>query len=460
MKKLKLYTALMLLFTGCILLTSCEDKDYTTGMPEAKLIDEISIDNFKSETLFLAVNMDSVLKWTVSPAELEDKSIIWKSSDESVATVSQDGKITGVSVGEAVITIAPGIGFGATNAVKSIPVKIVSSIIKATDITFSNTETSIYETDDFPLKYTISPADHTYDYLTWESSNPSVATVSDKGIVTGVKAGNVTITAHTHDGSKVSASYDLTIIAYISAEKVEIQPYNDLLCINAPVMLNVTYTPADATLGSVEWTSSNESILKVDKGLLTPVGFGPVEITAKCIETGYQSSVSVTVDPGWYKWDATDGFKGWSVVTSGASSVIANGKMTVTMSKGTKWRADIKYSESPISFGGSRPILAIKGTMPSSGSRKWDAVAVTSEGNVNSGGPNQTGIKTAKDKTPVYYYDMTAKIPALATGLFPFSTFQFKMADFPLEDSNGTYDIYWIRTFKDEADLNAFLAAE
>ncbi len=98
--------------------------------------------------------------------------------------------------------------------------------------------------------------------------------------------------------------------------------------------------------------------------------------------------------------------------------------------------------------------------MPSSGSRKWDAVAVTSEGNVNSGGPNQTGIKTAKDKTPVYYYDMTAKIPALATGLFPFSTFQFKMADFPLEDSNGTYDIYWIRTFKDEADLNAFLAAE
>lgn len=461
MKKLKLYTALMLLFTGCILLTSCEDKDYTTGMPEAKLIDEISIDNFKSETLFLAVNMDSVLKWTVSPAELEDKSIIWKSSDESVATVSQDGKITGVSVGEAVITIAPGIGFGATNAVKSIPVKIVSSIIKATDITFSNTETSIYETDALPLKYTISPADHTYDYLTWESSNPSVATVSEKGIVTGVKAGNVTITARTHDGSKVSASYDLTIIAYISAEKVEIQPYNDLLCINAPVMLNVTYTPADATLGSVEWTSSNENIIKVENGLLTPVGFGAVDITAKCKETGYVASVSVTVDPGWYKWDVADGFDGWVTATNGATKTIADGKMTITMFKNpNNWRGDIKYTGSPISFGGNRPILAIKGTMPSAGARKWDAVAITSDGNVNSGGPNQTGTKTAKDGIPVYYYDMASKIPALATGVYPFSVFQFKMADFPLDSSAGAYDVYWIRTFKSEADLNAYIAAE
>jgi len=425
-------------------------------MPEAQMINEITIDNLKSTTLYLGVGMDSVLTWTVSPAELEDKNIIWSSSDESVATVSQDGKITGLSAGEAVITIAPEIGFGATEAVKSVPVKIVPSIVKATGIAFTSTETSLYETDNLALEYVISPEDHTYDYLTWKSSDPSVATVSESGVVTGQKAGKVTITTKTHDRSGVSASYDLTIIGYIPAENVQIKPYNEFLCMNVPVQLDVVYTPSDATLGSVDWTTSNDNIVQVDKGLLTPVGFGSVEITAQCRETGAKSTVSVTVDAGWYTWDAVNNFAGWRVVTAGASSEITGGKMTVTMSKGSKWRGDIAYSGTPNVFGGNRPILALKSNVPSVGSRKWDAVS--SEG--NSGGPNQTGTKTAKDGTPVYFYNMASRIPALATGLYPFTVFQFKMADFPLESSDGKYDIYWIRTFTSESDLDAFLENE
>lgn len=451
----KLNTIFTLMLIGCITLLSCEDKEYTTGMPESMLINEITINNFKSNTLYLAVGMDTVMKWAVSPVDL-DAEILWKSSDESVAIVSQDGKITGVSVGEAIITITPSIGFGAANAVKSVPVQIISSIIKATDIAFTNTENSIYATDHLALTYTISPENRTYDYLTWESSDPTIATVSEKGVVAGVQAGNVTITAYTHDKSGVTASYNLTIMGYIAAERVEIKPYNELLCINSPVQLDVIYTPVDATLGSVTWASSDESIIKVDKGLLTPVGFGPVEIVATCKETGVKSAVNVTVDPGWYKWDATDGFAGWKVNTSGAKAEIADGKMKVTMSKGNTWRGDIIYSGNPRLFGGNRPILAIKGTMPSAGARKWDAVCT--EG--NSGGPNQTGTKTANDGVSVYYYDMTSKIPTLATGLFTFSVFQFKMADYPLTSSDGTYEVYWIRTFKSEADLNAFIAAE
>lgn len=451
----KLNTVFILILIGCATLFSCEDKEYTTGMPESKLINEITINNFKSNTLYLAVGMDSVMKWSVSPVDLGDE-ILWKSSDESVATVSQDGKIAGVSVGEAVITITPSIGFGADDAVKAVPVQVISNIVKATDITFTNTETSIYATDNLSLTYTISPANHTYDYLTWKSSDPSIATVSEEGVVTGVKAGNVTITAYTNDKSGVTGSYNLAIIGYVAAERVEIKPYNELLCINAPVQLDVVYTPDDATLGSVTWTSSDESIVKVDKGLLTPVGFGPVEIVATCKETGVKSTVNVTVDSGWYKWDAVDGFNGWKVNTSGAKLEIVDGKMKVTMNKGNNWRGDILYGGNPRLFGGNRPILAIKGTMPSVGARKWDAVCT--EG--NSGGPNQTGTKVAKDGVNVYYYDMASKIPALATGLFTFSTFQFKMADYPLDSSDGTYEVYWIRTFKSEADLDAFIAAE
>lgn len=461
MKNLKLYIVLILTITGCIAFFSCEDKEYTMGMPEAHIIGEITIDNFKSNTLYLAVGMDSTIAWTVKPADLEDKSIVWKSMDESVAKVSQDGKITGVSVGKTTISVAPVIGFGTSAAVKSIPVEVVPSIVKATGITFTNTETSIFETDKLPLIYTISPENHTYDYITWKSSNPSIATISADGVITGVKAGNVTITAYTHDGSGVSASYSLAIVGYIPAEKVEIKPYNNLLCINVPVQLDVVYTPADATLGSVEWTSSDESIIKINNGLLTPVGFGSVEIAAVCKENGARSTVNITVDPGWYKWDAEDGFAGWRVNTQDASLKIENGKMTVTMRRNpNNWRADIMYGGEPRLFGGNRPIIAVKGTMPSSGNRVWDAVAITPDGSINSGGRSQTGIKTAKDGVRVYYYDMVSRIPALATGLYPFSVFQFKMADFPLDSTTGTYDVYWIRTFKSESDLDAFIESE
>lgn len=107
--------------------------------------------------------------------------------------------------------------------------------------------------------------------MTWGSSDENVATVSKDGLVTCGKAGTTTIKAYTHDHSEVVGSYELTVVEYIPVENVEVKPYTDPVCISmGAINLDVTYTPADATLGSVTWTSSNEEVATVDLGVVTP----------------------------------------------------------------------------------------------------------------------------------------------------------------------------------------------
>lgn len=181
----------------------------------------------------------------------------------------------------------------------------------------------IYETDRIQLEASILPANHTYSYLTWASSNPSIATVSENGLVNCLTPGKAIITAYTHDRSGVSASYELNIKEYIPVESVSISALTEPLCISrGPVQLDVAYTPANATTGSVDWTSSDENIATVDLGIVTPKGFGTATITATCKATGQTASVSVTVESGWVIWDGQNNFDGWKIGQNYSSYVI------------------------------------------------------------------------------------------------------------------------------------------
>ena len=106
-----------------------------------------------------------------------------------------------------------------------------------------------------------------------------------------LKAGEVTISALTHDHSGVYGSYVLKVVEYIPVEHVAIEPYTDMICVSmGDIALDVTYTPADATLGSVDWVSSDENVATVDLGIVTPKGFGTTVITATCRATGETAS--------------------------------------------------------------------------------------------------------------------------------------------------------------------------
>lgn len=185
---------------GAGILTSCgDDKILTTDFEEVRLVSDIE---FKvSDILPLAVGQDSTLVFTVGPETADDLSIVFKSSDENVATVAPDGTISAVSLGQAIITATPPIGFGAE---ASVIVEVIPEIIKATDIIITNTtdlgeDGVIYVTDEIQLAAEILPENHTYSNITWHSSDEAIATVDENGLVKCLGAGKVDIIVLAHD---------------------------------------------------------------------------------------------------------------------------------------------------------------------------------------------------------------------------------------------------------------------
>ena len=155
-----------------------------------------------TETLTLAA--------TVLPENATNKSVIWKSSNEAVAVVDENGEVTAVAVGEAIITAttADGSNLSATCKVTVIPTLAVS-------IELDQTEASVEEKSDLQLTATILPEHTTNKEVAWSSSKKVIATVDDTGLVFVKSVGEVVITATTTDGSNLSATCRINVYSGI-----------------------------------------------------------------------------------------------------------------------------------------------------------------------------------------------------------------------------------------------------
>lgn len=140
---------------------------------------------------------------TVKPSYADNKTITWTSSDEKVATVDKDGKVTAVANGTATITATS--ADGKHSATATITVKIAPE--KLTLTAENKTLTKVGETLQITAK--IEP-DNAYDKLIWKSSDERVATVDVDGKVTAAGNGKAIITATTEDG-KLSESVTITV---------------------------------------------------------------------------------------------------------------------------------------------------------------------------------------------------------------------------------------------------------
>ena len=144
-----------------------------------------------------------------------DASITWSVSNGSLPaglSLSKDGKITGTPTTEGTSTFT----VTATNNIGSdsreFTLKIEKpAFIPVTDLELNKDSLTLQENSSDTLIATVKPDDATNRGVTWESSDTSIATVSEDGTVTAISAGNATITATAADGSGVSASCTLTV---------------------------------------------------------------------------------------------------------------------------------------------------------------------------------------------------------------------------------------------------------
>ena len=170
---------------------------------EQILIEPASADINKTQTVQLTA--------TVSPENVEDKTVIWKSSDESVATVDETGLVTGVAVGNAVITAScSGVTEDCAVSVKPLPVETVEMDRRSYDMLKGESVT---------LSFDVMPAEADYSEVVWSSSDESVAMVSETGVVTAIGAGNADIEVSV-DGVKA-----VCVINVIESVNVSIGDY-------------------------------------------------------------------------------------------------------------------------------------------------------------------------------------------------------------------------------------------
>ena len=171
--------------------------------------------------------------------------------------------------------------------------------IVVTGITIDKTIATVEEGATVTLTATVTPGNATDKTVTWSTSNEAIATVSD-GVVTGVKAGEVTITAKAGDKS---ATCTVTVTAKQSTEDpddpivvtgITLDKTTATVEEGAKVTLTATVTPDTATDKTVTWSTSNEAIATVSDGVVTGVKAGEVTITAKAGDKSATCTVTVT----------------------------------------------------------------------------------------------------------------------------------------------------------------------
>lgn len=204
----------------------------------------VSLDRY---TLTLYAGEDAEQLTATLKPEGTEATIRWTSSNQTAATVSQDGKITPLSAGVTVVTAAAG-DYRASCIVTVRPKRV-----RVTGIRFDEPTHTLMMGSTVTLQPIIAPDDATVKNLTWVSSDEQTATVSRTGIVTALSVGETTITATTVDGG-YSAEIKIIVTAAAQLGDVNGDGYIDaadaLLCLRASVGL-ITLTPEQEAAADV-----------------------------------------------------------------------------------------------------------------------------------------------------------------------------------------------------------------
>lgn len=280
----------------------------------------------------------------VTPSDAINTNVIWTSSNNNVATVNNSGQITAISNGTATVTATTLDGGFTSSAAVSVTTPVESITVDQNQTTFQSGQTRQFYV-------IVSPLTATNTNVTWSSSNPSVATVNDKGLVTTISNGSTTITATATDGG-FTASSRITVIG-VSLNSTALK-----LNSGSEFKLRFTVDPTTVSPTDVNFRSSDSSIVSVDNlGLLKAKSVGTADITAKITFNGLNvaNTTKVTVPgiklsvsriklnknqsfklvPSFYGISLSNTDLKWVTSNTKLATVNSSGKVTTKSFKGT-----------------------------------------------------------------------------------------------------------------------------
>jgi hypothetical protein len=190
-------------------MTPNSDDGVPTSWTATKAVAKVELSH---GNLYLVAGESATLTVTVSPDDATDKSVIWSTSNPAVATVSNQGEVTAVAAGEAIITVSTPDG----SIQASCKVTVLSNAESAS-ISFEKNQVSVEQTEGSYTQEVTNNGDGTVTYTI--SDNTCGATIdAATGTVSFTQKGSVTVTATVNNTtkyvySKNTDSYTLTVTA-------------------------------------------------------------------------------------------------------------------------------------------------------------------------------------------------------------------------------------------------------
>ncbi len=211
-----------------------------------------------------------ILVLAKDPNKHDKSNYIFTSSDITIASVDELGNVTPVKEGYVEITVKSKKGFNK----KIIKVNINGD---KEDLYFVNDTYAVIVNKQIDLE--LNSLNNTLNNITWNVSNPSVATVDDNGRLTAHKEGETIVTASLESG--VSAQCKVLVQTNeIKAENIKLNKTNINLGINQTQTLSVKIYPENATDKKVTWISSDSNVVEVKNGIINTKNYGKATITA------------------------------------------------------------------------------------------------------------------------------------------------------------------------------------
>lgn len=246
------------------------------------------------EPLYLSEKAEDAtfqLGFSIEPEDAYYQNVSWTSSDETIATVDENGFVQGLNPGRVTLT---------ATSIEEVPagrkqVRATCEVTVRQAVTALETETGTLELnvgEKTPLSVTVIPENASDRRVLYATSDPEIVTVDANGIVNAAACGECVITCEAADGQGATVSRRVQVTRRVT--QVNLDAEKITLPIGGTYPITVSIEPEDATEKGLIWTSSNVFVARVAGGKVEAVGQGDCEITCATID-GSNINVSVKV---------------------------------------------------------------------------------------------------------------------------------------------------------------------
>ena len=244
-------------------------------------------------SLTLNVNEEEILSVIYNPTNATDKTVTWRSSNESVATVN-NGRIKTISAGTTIISAISSDGHYEAKCTLTVSENASGDERKLKNIRLSQDKINVKVGDERNLEVIYTPSNANNKSLIWTSSDEAVAIVDNNGKINALSVGTTKITVVSNDGGYEDKCY-VKVYSNAPIESIAFQNESETIYLGYVVTLEPILVPENSLLENAVWTSSDETVATVSNGVVNALKVGTTTITVSDEKMEKTASIVVSV---------------------------------------------------------------------------------------------------------------------------------------------------------------------